>query len=210
MGLFDNLRRNVEQSAKSAVNRGIRQGVNNAVNGAVNNAVNAAQNKTREISFRTLPATLAEMQALPEASLTDPFAVAALTVIALNEYTINKDVAVQMLDFLNGPNDVSPSDMQFLRDRVMDGHTYVARSYFKGATPDNNYTPTMPYTVTVMQNAYSQRAENYLTLWIYSGGADAPREVQLRLKPSTGQWFANVWGGLLTGIRMPKADDPWA
>ena len=226
MGLFDSLKRNVEQSAKNAVNRGIRQGVNNAVNGAVNHAVNgavnnavnsavnnarnAAGNTVREISFHTLPASLAEMQALPEAALTDPFAVAALTVVALNEYTINKDVALQMLDFLNGPNDVSQSDIQFLRDRVMDGHTYVARSYFKGATPDNNYTPTMPYTVTVMQNAYSQRAENYLTLWLYSGGADSPREVQLRLKPSTGQWFANMWNGLLSGIRMPKADDPWA
>ena len=210
MGIFDNLRRNIEQGAKSAVNRGIRQGVNNAVNGAVNNAVNAASNKVREISFQTLPTTLAEMQALPEASMTDPFAVAALTVIALNEYTINKEVALQMLDFLNGPNTVSQSDIQFLRDRAMDGHTYIARSYFKGATPDNNYTPSMPYTVKVMMNSYSQRAENYLALWVYSGGADSPREVQLRLKPSTGQWFANMWNGLLSGIRMPKADDPWA
>ncbi|MBR6322413.1 MAG: hypothetical protein IKR59_06055 [Lachnospiraceae bacterium] len=192
----------------------MRQSVNSAVNGAVNNAVNnavnSASNKVREISFSTLPTSLAEMQALPEASMTDPFAVAALTVVALNEYTINRDVALQMLDFLNGPNDVSQSDIQFLRDRVMDGHTYVARSYFKGATPDNNYTPTMPYTVKVMMNAYSQRSENYLALWIYSGGADSPREIQLRLKPSTGQWFANMWNGLLSGIRMPKADDPWA
>ena len=210
MGLFDNLRKGLEQTAKSAINREARQAVNNAVNGAVNNAVKNASNKTREISFRQLPQNLQELQAMPEAAMTDPFAVAALTVIALNEYTINKEIAMQMLDFLNGPNDVSPADVQFLRDRAMDGHDYIARSYFKGATPDNNYTPSAPYTVTVMQNAYSQPQENYLVLWLYSGGADSPREMQLRLKPSTGQWFATGWRGLLSGVRMPKEADPWA
>ncbi len=210
MGIFDNLRRSVEQSAKSALNREARQAVNNAVNNAVKGAQNAAQNKTREISFNSLPASLAEMQALPEAALTDPYATAALTVVALNEYTINKEIAMQMLDFLNGPNDVSPADVQFLRDRAMDGHNYIARSYFKGATPDNGYTPSQPYTVKIMENSYSRDAEGYLILWVYSGGADSPREIQLRNKPSTGQWFATGWRGLLSGVRMPKADDPWA
>ncbi len=214
MGLFDSLRRGVEQSAKNAVNRGIRQGVNNAVNGAVNSAAqgiqNAASNKVREISFQRLPQNLQELQAMPEASMTDPFAVAALVPAVLNVFHTNREECYRMLDFLNGPADLSGMDQQFIRDQSMDGRDYVARSYFKGATPDNNYTPTMPYTVTVMQNAYSKTGETYLQLWLYSGGADHPREVQLRQKPSTGQWFATGWRGLLSGIRVPKEADPWA
>ena len=210
MGIFDNLKKTIEQSAKSSLNRESNKAVNQAVNGAVDALSKAGSSKTREISFRTLPTNLAELQALPEAALTDPFATAALTIVALNEYSIDKEAGIEMLEFLNGPDNVSQADIQFLRDRVMDGNDFVARSYFKGATPDNSYTPSQPYTVKVMENTYSRDAQGYLVLWIYSGGADNPREIQLRNKPSTGQWFATGWRGLLSGVRIPKANDPWA
>ncbi|MCR5595563.1 MAG: hypothetical protein K6G12_06930 [Lachnospiraceae bacterium] len=171
---------------------------------------NNAGQTVKEIVLSSLPTTLSQMQAMPEAALTDPYATAALTVVALNEYSIDKEIGKQMLDLLNGPDNVSNFDEQFMKDRAMDGHDYIARSYFKGATPDNNYTPDKPYTVKIMENSHSRDSEGYLILWIYSGGADSPREIQLRLKPSTNQWFATGWRGLLTGIRTPKAADPWA
>ena len=41
---------------------------------------------------------------------------------------------------------------------------------------------------------------------VKSGGADSPRQVVLRSKPSTGQWF--LWDQfLLSGIRKPKSQD---
>ncbi|MBQ8492200.1 MAG: hypothetical protein IJ536_06700, partial [Acidaminococcaceae bacterium] len=82
-------------------------------------------------------------------------------------------------------------------------------SYFDGATPDNNYTPSMPYTVTVSETPYSYQNENYAQLWIRSGGADNPRPVTMRLKPSTGEWYLWEYAGLLAGIRIPAKDDPW-
>ena len=58
--------------------------------------------------------------------------------------------------------------------------------------------------------AYNWLAEEgYKRLDIKSGGADTPRPITLRLKPSTGQWF--LWEQIiLVGIRVPVSQDPWA
>ena len=47
---------------------------------------NAATVQKKFFSFSALPESLAEMQALPEAALEDPFQTAALTVCALCAY----------------------------------------------------------------------------------------------------------------------------
>lgn len=88
---------------------------------------------------------------------------------------------------------------------------YLMRSYLVGSTPENNYTPVQPYRVTVSENTYSrtQFVDGYLTLYVACSGADSPRPLKLRNKPSTGQWF--LWEQqLLTGIRIPQVADPWA
>lgn len=91
----------------------------------------------------------------------------------------------------------------------MDGKDYLVKSYFKGATPANNYTPDVPYVLEFSDNVASFAEEGYKRLDIRSGGADTPRQVTLRLKPSTGEWF--LWDQvLLVGIRMPVSQDPWA
>ena len=45
-----------------------------------------------------------------------------------------------------------------------------------------------------------------------SGGADSMRNITLRNKPSTGQWFvfSDSYRGLLADIRIPKCQDAWA
>ena len=123
-----------------------------------------------EITLNRLPKTLQELQAMPQAGLTNPEKVAALTVAALALYPEN------------------PSE-----------------------TEKCCYTPEQPYRVAVSENAYSksQIEEGYLTLYVACSGADSPRPLKLRNKPSTGQWF--LWEQqLLTGIRIPKEADPWA
>ena len=42
------------------------------------------QSKTKTFTFQALPASLADLKALPEASLSDPYATAALSLLALN------------------------------------------------------------------------------------------------------------------------------
>lgn len=156
--------------------------------------------------FSAIPENAAQLRSLPEAALRSPFQTAALTALVLCRYETDPAAAVDLLNVLKGPQPLSPFEVQFLRDRLA-GKGYVARSYFAGTSPANNYTPALPYTVTVFDGPYSYQQEGYAKLMLRSSGADSPREVMLRRKG--GQWF--LWENyLLPDIRVPAALDPWA
>ncbi len=159
-----------------------------------------------ETAFAEIPKTLKEMKELPEASLTDPFKTAALTVCAFCAYTEDRDKGIEMLNFLKGPQELSIYDKQFIKDRLEE-KKYVPFSYFKGAFPDNEYAPSKPYIVEVQSNAYSYTEDGYAKLWVQSGGADSLRCITLRRKGN--QWF--LWEQMiLADIRKPRSADPWA
>ena len=159
-------------------------------------------------TFASLPQSLEEFKALPEASLLDVYAVAAMSVLALTRYEASRDECFAMLDFLKGPEPLSPSEKGQINDRFMDGKYYKPRSFFEGATPENNYTPAQPYRIKVSSNPHSFENEGWSVLYVHSGGSDNPRPVRLRMKPSTGQWFL-VEIQYLGDIRIPAADDKW-
>jgi len=199
MGLFDSLKR--------AVGNAARQGATNAVN-SVANGVGKGKNSSKSFTFSALPTSVAELQALPEASLDCPFKTTALVLAVLCNYGNSVDATIEMLDFLKGPEQVSNYEKQLLRERL-DQKFYKPFSYFAGATPENGYTPTQPYTITVYENPYSFDNENWATMHVKSGGADNMRQVKLRKKPSTGQWFLNEIQ-CLSDVRLPVEADPWA
>ena len=167
---------------------------------------------SRTFTYNYLPKNLSELKALPGAAeLTDPYAVAALTLAALTRYGESTRDCIEMLNYLKGPEPVSGYESQFIRDRLQ-GKAYKPYSYFKGATPQNNYTPSKPYRITVDSNQYSFTTDGsgheWCTMWVTSGGADNPRSIKLRKKGSTGQWFLNDIQ-CLSDIRTPASDDPW-
>jgi len=155
----------------------------------------------------TIPQSVDELSALPEAALTSPFQAAALTVLALCRYCEDAKIGIDMLNFLKGPQPLSPYEQQFLRDRLT-GKTYLPYSFFAGSSPQNNYTPTKPLTIVVSEDPYSYAEDGYAKLLIQSSGADQARPVKLRRKGQT-QWL--LWEQfLLSGIREPIENDPWA
>ena len=156
------------------------------------------------VEFDSLPQTAAEV-----APCQTPEETAALTVAALVRFTEDQETGIAMLNVLRGPRPLLPQEIQLLKDQLLKDRDYVARSHFNGATPDNNYTPLQPYSVTVADSVHSYDQENYATLYIRSGGADSPRPITLRKKPSTGEWFLWNHVGLLPGIRVPASQDPW-
>ena len=163
--------------------------------------------RTEEIVFDRLPESFEEFIALPQARLKTPFDTAALTVLALCFYPQDKELSLKMLDFLRGPRPLSAYDKSFIKDRFMDAD-YVPRSFFVGAVPANDYTPSEPYTVKVSQNPYSYDNEGYARLWLKSGGADNPRQIDLR-QLKDGKWC--LWEQMiLGGIRQPESANPWA
>lgn len=158
--------------------------------------------------FEKLPKNMAELQAMPESALQTPFQAAALTVAVLCRYGEEKEAAIEMLNYLKGPQALSNYELQFLRDRLS-AKEYKPRSFFHGAVPENDYTPDQPYTIAVFEGPYSFLEAGYAKLMIQSSGADSPREIKLREKPSSGQWF--LWENyLLSDIREPKSADRWA
>ena len=136
MSIFDKLKSTAQQS----------------VNTAVTGAVRSVGNRTERFTFSALPESLAQMQAMPEASLDTPFKAAALTVCALCAYAADRNVGTEMLNWLRGPRPLNGQDISFLNDRFRDGKTYLPFTYFVGATPDNNYTPAQPYTLEIRSN----------------------------------------------------------
>ena len=160
------------------------------------------------ITFQALPSTLSELKALPEAGMKTPEGTAALTVAALCAYAASPENCYEMLNYLRGPRPLSPAEKQFIRDRLLDDKDYIPRSYFAGATPDNDYTPSVPYVIEFSDSVTPIAEEGYKKFDVRSGGADSPRSVMLRNKPSSGEWF--LWDQtLLAGIRIPKSKDDW-
>ena len=150
---------------------GIFDKLKNTAQKAVVSAVQSVGNKRETFTFRALPESLAEMQALPEASLDTPFKTAALTVLALCAYAADKNIGTEMLNWLRGPRPLNGMEISFLNDRFRDGKTYLPFTYFAGSTPDNNYTPAEPYTIVVESNHVSAEEQGYIKLFIPCGGA---------------------------------------
>ena len=120
-----------------------------------------------QVKLNTLPATLAEFQALPRST---PEEVCAGFLCALNLYTKSPNDGVAAMDLLRGPRPMTPYDSQFLRDRLR-GKEYLPLAYFDGATPQNGYRPTAPYTLTVLPDQRPQDVEEG-----YLRGPAAPGE----------------------------------
>ena len=199
MGIFDSLKRAAESTLKKETSKVINDGVA---------AIGKGKNRSETFTFASLPTNVSELQALPEASLDTPFKTTALTILALCQYEKNSDAVIEMLNFLKGPVDVSPYEKQFINERLTDKY-YKPFSFFNGATPENGYTPSLPYTIVVHENPYSFDNDGWAVLWLKSGGADNMRQIKLRKKPSTGQWFMNEIQ-CLSDIRVPVSEDPWA
>ena len=164
-------------------------------------------NETWEIQLKFLPKNLTELKKLQQSKLLNPQDTVACYIAAICRYPESQEDAMEMIEFLNGPTELTPYDKQFYNDRLHDKE-YLPKSYLKGSSPENNYSPTEPFTVIISSNPYSYEQENFVKLFVKSSGADSPRPITLRLKPSTGEWF--LWDqALLGGIRIPASLDPW-
>ena len=160
-----------------------------------------------DISFDKLPVSLEELMALPYASLNEPEYSAALFVAVMMNYSKDKEQTYKMLEFLKGPYGLTPYEKRFLADRMADGD-HVVRSFFKGTSPENDYTPSMPYTIEA-ERGVDGELDGRIKIYMTSSGADSKRHILLRHKPSTDQWFVEDQM-LLAMIRPPKSEDPWA
>ena len=95
-----------------------------------------------------------------------------------------------MFNYLRGPNPMSASDISFLSERMAQNgkSPFLGTSYLNGATPQNDYAPSEPYTVTVSENPYSYEVQGVAKLFVKSGGGDSPRAIAMR-QAKDGKWY---------------------
>ena len=146
---------------------------------------------------------------------TNPYNVAAAFANIAVSYNPSDDSNfIEMLQFLMGENQpISALMRQQIKDRMTQNNKvgFIGKSYFKGATPSNDYTPSIPYEVEVTENDYSRQEEGYVRLFLKSGGADSPRPITVRLAKDGNYYiWSDSFMGILADIRPLESTNPWA
>ena len=203
MSLFDKMKNQAAETTRQAMS----QAAQNLTSAA---AAPSGANKSVSVVFPSIPGSLDAFAALPQAAMLNPFDTAALFILAIGLYKVDKSISIAMINHLKGPQALNQHDLSFLADRMAQNGKvdFIAESYFDGATPQNDYTPTEPYTVAVSENPYSYQEQGYARLLIRSGGADEPRAITLR-SAKDGKWYLWEYSSILMDIRAPESTNPW-
>lgn len=172
------------------------------------------------VAFPSLPTSKTALMALCDKGdglkqrITSPHMAAALCYAALCNYKKNPAAAKAMYRWLKGPDGVLVDEWQNISRRLGEKQ-YITFALFEGATPLNNYTPSVPYVCrpfTQSQGngytAYGTYTESngvvYCKVFINSGGADRPVPIMTKFHRASGNWFISGSAMVaLTDIRQP-------
>ena len=100
------------------------------------------------ITYEKIIDSVEEMKSI---SKENEFEVAGLVVHALANYVSDREKSLDMIQVLMDEN-IQPMSNLFksqIDDRMRQNNKagYIAKSYFNGAKPENNYTPEIPLTI---------------------------------------------------------------
>ena len=165
-----------------------------------------------KISYEKILTSLEEIKRIDR---TNPYNVVALFVHTICNYNPkDSEEFYEMLQYLVGEyQPLSELMKQSIKDRMLqnDKYGYIGKSYFIGATPENDYTPSVQYEIEVKENPYTDSEEGYKKLFLKSGGADSERPITLRLAKDGNYYiWSDSFMGLLSDIRPLESTNPWA
>ena len=167
-------------------------------------------------TFNALPRNIEELKTLEVENrkyFDSQYFVTALFICCLNRIADNSADAWEMINYLrthtatvgqNGISLVSNLDMQNivqsnLVGKDTNGFPVVngLRSFFAGSSPENLYTPTTPYKVTVVEAAadpiITENGTTYAKLHVISSGADSAQGPLTLRKTNNHGWL--IWDG---------------
>jgi hypothetical protein len=170
------------------------------------------------VGLQQIPETIEDFIILRDEVSTTPSGGAAVFVLALYIYTLDEKLGLQALTVTLVNDDLhlqknngvykgySPtSGMRYLLDRVL-SKPYMIRSYFAGASPENNYNMgDLPFIVETSTNKYSEISESEIKLFVACSGAGSPRPVRVELN-SSGIWKVDEFSSLVVGV-VPPAEE---
>ncbi len=180
--------------------------------------------ETATYIFTKLPETFEDIKSIPLSTKFGPVAASICACAAFdetktgitNQYT---HPIFEMMDYLNGPtltiNNVAKSG---IFDSMRNTLSLVDKgklAYFNGATPANGYTPTKPYTFTLVHGPYYIPAkastiahpqgepERHMILISFAGD-EAQRYVDV-YHSGDGNWYTwdNSWQHLVASMKTP-------
>ncbi|MBR3570788.1 MAG: hypothetical protein IKN96_08370 [Oscillibacter sp.] len=176
--------------------------------------------------FSDVPASAAD---IARYKLDSPYKTMALLIMAFRTWAPeNPNGCLQMLDYLTdtesvfaGTEEKCPFSqykpwISALQDRMTqnDKWRYIGNAYLKGATPENNYTPDEPATVTLRQSVYDPYAKadewgpEQKQVLVFFPGADNERYC-LFFQDGDGNWkvFRRSWINLLADVKTAAEDE---
>ena len=181
-------------------------------------------------TFNALPRNIEELKTLEidnRKYFESQYFVTALFICCLNRIADNSADTWEMLNSLrthtatvgqNGISVIANRDMQNIAESNLTGKDSNGflkvnglRSYFAGAIPENLYTPTTPYKVTIVEAAadptITENGVTYAKLHVISGGADSPIGPLTLRKTNNHGWL--VWDGevMFTGSKKAQKED---
>ena len=109
-----------------------------------------------EVIFDKLDMNIEEFKLLSDKYLLVPERSAGMLIIAFYNYIKDENLGVEMINILKGPEKLSNYEISFLKDRFYD-KKYLPKVYFKGATPENDYTPDKPYTIRFLSDKKTEK-----------------------------------------------------
>ena len=163
------------------------------------------------LRYDTIETTKEELNDLDR---TNPYNVIGAFIQTITEYEPDDtDAFYEKLQILQGDfQTISENMKQGIRDRMTQNgkYTYIGKSYFKGAAPENDYEPTEPYEIEVTENPYSNMKEGFLTLFVKSGGSDSLRGIMVRHGKDRNYYvWSDSFMGLLADIKTPESENAW-
>lgn len=181
--------------------------------------------QTGTVTFNRFPATVAEFKQVREKIGEEPHGAVALQLMAYEMYRRDKDIGAECITLNNTVNNVNPAISRL--KELFGKDAYYARPYqiaafLKGATPENGYNPTKPYTVEVKVNSAReyQTSSDYqatvLYLDVLTKGKDQGTETLYVLKtkrpgePGDGKFFIiNNSPGLYSQVKEVSFENPF-
>jgi len=133
------------------------------------------------VSFNRFPKTMAEFKEVREKIGTEPHGAVALQIMAVEIYrTVNKKLGEDCMR-LNKAKAYQQNDLNKMLDKFGKStvkQPYIMAAFLDGATPENGYNPTKPYTVKVRVSAgmkyvpYNDQQTTLLYLEVATSGYD--------------------------------------
>ena len=159
------------------------------------------------VTLNRFPATVDEWKKVQEKIGGEPHGAVALQIMASEMYRRNNDVGLSCVE-LNSTKSCNTSTISRLKTvfAASNNRPYQMASFLKGATPDNGYNPTKPYTIEIRVaegRKYTESTDfqaTVINLEVLTSGSDSgsvPVAVLKTLKPDEpagekGKYFI-VW-----------------